>query len=123
MSDPTANCPTCPKTLLPFQTVLEVFNTKKSRFLSPIYGGSFTRNVAVDPRTGRVYVANLITSSLAIVRNGKVLERVDVGPGPRGIAVNHVTRKVYVGNTAASDEEGVDLPDGKPDTISVIKVR
>jgi YVTN family beta-propeller protein len=121
-SEPSRGCPSCPDALLPYRTVLEVLNGETNRFLSPIYAGSFTRNLAVNPRTGRVYVANLVTRSVTIVQNGRVVERVRVGPGPRGIAVNPVTNKIYVGNAAASSGKP-DLPDGKPDTITVIRDR
>jgi YVTN family beta-propeller protein len=119
---PSTGCPSCPETLRPFRTLLEVLNGETNRLLSPIYAGSFTRNVAVNPRTGRVYVANLVTRSVTIVQDGKIVERVRVGRGPRAIAVNHVTNKIYVGNAGASARQ-IDLPDGKPDTISVIQDR
>jgi YVTN family beta-propeller protein len=120
VSSPSTGCPSCPESLRPYRTVLEVLNGETNRLLTPVYAGSFTRNVAVNPVTGRVYVANLNTRSVTIVQDGKVVDRVRVGFGPRGIAVNHKTNKIYVGNAAASSGE-VDLPDGKPDTISVIR--
>jgi DNA-binding beta-propeller fold protein YncE len=110
--------------LKPFQTVLEVLNTRTNRLLKPVYAGGFTRNSAVDPVTGRVYVNNLATGTMTILGpNLKVRQTVRVGVGPRGIAFNSDTRKLYVGNVSASAGVIIGGPglDARPDTISVIR--
>jgi YVTN family beta-propeller protein len=110
--------------LKPYQTVLEVLNTRTNRLLRPVYAGGFTRNSAVDPRTGRVYVNNLATGTVTILGpNLKVRQRVRVDLGPRGIVFNPDTRKLYVGNVSVSQGAIIGGPgvDGLPDTISVIR--
>ena len=112
--------------LKPFNTVLEVLDTRTNKLLRPVYAGGFTRNQAVDPTTGRVYVNNLATGTMTILGpNLKVRQTVRVGLGPRGIAFNPDTRKLYVGNSAVSQgevsrraragcEAGHDLGDSRP---------
>ncbi len=110
--------------LKPFNTVLEVLDTRTNKLLRPVYAGGFTRNQAVDPTTGRVYVNNLATGTMTILGPDlKVRQTVRVGLGPRGIAFNPDTRKLYVGNSAVSQGEVSGGPglDALPDTISVIR--
>jgi DNA-binding beta-propeller fold protein YncE len=107
-----------------FQTVLEVLDTRTNKLLRPVYAGGFTRNPAVDPRTGRVYVNNLATGTMTILGPDlKIRQTVRVDIGPRGIAVNPTTRKIYVGNVSVSMGVIIGGPgiDGLPDTISVIR--
>ena len=110
--------------LKPFNTVLEVLDTRTNKLLRPVYAGGFTRNQAVDPTTGRVYVNNLATATMTILGPDlKVRQTVRVGVGPRGIAFNPDTRKLYVGNSSASKGVIIGGPglDALPDTISVIR--
>jgi YVTN family beta-propeller protein len=110
--------------LKPYQTPLEVLDTRTNKLLRPVYAGSFTRNSAVDPTTGRVYVNNLATRTMTILGpNLKVRQRVSVDLGPRGIVFNPDTRKLYVGNVSVSVGAIIGGPglDGLPDTISVIR--
>ncbi len=110
--------------LKPYNTVLEVLDLRTNKLLQPVYAGGFTRNPAVDPRTGRVYVNNLATGRLTILGPDlKVRQRLRVDIGPRGIAFNPVTRKLYVGNVSVSMGVIIGGPgiDGKPDNISVIR--
>jgi DNA-binding beta-propeller fold protein YncE len=114
--------------LKPYKTVLEVLDTETLKLLDPIYAGRFTRQLDVNPLTGRVYVNNLASGSVTIVSpRGKVIQTLDTGFGPRGLAVNPFTDKVYVGNAneSAGALTGGPALDGLPDTISVIhdKVR
>jgi YVTN family beta-propeller protein len=110
--------------LRPLRTVVEVLDTRTNRLLDPVYAGRFTRNLAVDTSTGRVYVNNLAAARMTILgpRLG-VRDRVGVGLGPRGIAVNPSTDKIYVGNGSESVGRILGGPglDGRPDTISVIR--
>lgn len=115
--------------LRPHRAVLEVFNTDTNKFFRrPVYvkAGRFTRGVTVNPLTGRIYVSNLPTATVTILSPAlKVIQKVDVGFGPRLADVNPKTNKIYVGNTAHSsypDFKNAGL-DGKPDTISVIRDR
>ena len=97
--------------LKPFNTVLEVLDTRTNKLLRPVYAGGFTRNPAVDPTTGRVYVNNLATGTMTILGPDlKVRQTVRVGLGPRGIAVNPDTHKIYVGNVSESMGVIIDGP-------------
>jgi YVTN family beta-propeller protein len=116
---PTVGCPTCPDSVRAFKAVVDVIDAKDNTIWDTFYAGSFTRNVKVDPNTGRAYVANLNTHSLTLVQGKRVVGELQVGFGPRGVALNPVTHKIYVGNTAQSTGQ-VDLPDGVPDSITVI---
>ena len=104
--------------------MLEVLDTRTNKLLRPVYAGGFTRNPAVDPTTGRVYVNNLATGTMTILGPDlKVRQTVRVGLGPRGIAFNPDTRKLYVGNSSVSKGVIIGGPglDALPDTISVIR--
>jgi YVTN family beta-propeller protein len=112
--------------LLPYRSVLEVIDTKTNKALNPVYAGRFTRGVAVNPVTGRVYVSNLPSATVTILSPAlKAIQKVPVGYGPRLPAFNPNTDKLYVGNSAHSSYPNFRNAglDGKPDTISVIRDR
>ena len=61
--------------------------------------GTEPRAVAVNPNTGRAYVANEFSNDVTVLdASGHVLSRVPVGKRPQYIAVNSRTNKVYVSN-------------------------
>jgi YVTN family beta-propeller protein len=110
----------------PYRSVLEVIDTETNKLQKPVYAGRFTRGVAVNPSTGRVYVSNLPTATVTILSPAlKVIQEVAVGYGPRLPAFNPSTDKLYVGNSAHSSYPNFANAglDGLPDTISVIRDR
>jgi YVTN family beta-propeller protein len=112
--------------LQPWRTVLEVLDTETNKLLRPVYAGAgrFTRQLDLNPLTGRVYVNNLAAATLTILGPRlKFRQRLGVGIGPRGVAVNPLTNKVYVGNASQSVGSLTGGPglDGLPDTITVIR--
>jgi YVTN family beta-propeller protein len=107
----------------PYRSVLEVIDTETNKLQKPVYAGSFTGGVAVNPLTGRVYVSNLPTATVTILSPAlKVIQEVDVGYGPRLPAFNPSTDKLYVGNSAHSSYPNFANAglDGLPDSISVM---
>ena len=104
--------------------MLEVLDTRTNKLLRPVYAGGFTRNQAVDPTTGRVYVNNLATATMTILGPDlKVRQTVRVGVGPR-------RDRLQSGHAQAICRELVSIQgciiggpglDALPDTISVIR--
>ena len=98
-------------------------STRDQQARNPVYAGRFTRGVAVNPLTGRIYVSNLPSATVTILSPElKVVQRVPVGYGPRCPAFNPNTDKLYVGKLCALSYPNFRNAglDGLPDTISVI---
>ena len=66
--------------------------------------------VAVNPSTGRVYVANTWSNNVSVVDpdSNSVVATVAVGTQPQGIAVNPASNRVYVTNTWANSVSVLD---------------
>ena len=83
--------------------------------VTTIQAGSCHSDVATDPTTNTIYVANLCSSSLAVIdgATNTVTATVPVGGSPTAVAVNPITHTVYVANLGNP---------GSP-TLSVITVQ
>lgn len=57
--------------------------------------GDEPRGVAVNPYTGRVYVANVHDGTISILRAGSVLETLPVDTLPYVVAINNQTNRIY----------------------------
>jgi YVTN family beta-propeller protein len=60
--------------------------------------GDEPRGLAVNPMTGRAYVANHRSGTVSVIDGDAVVATVPVGPYPRSVAVNPLTGLVYVVN-------------------------
>jgi len=110
---------------------LAIIDLEESRLVATVPLGADPQGVAVNPSTGRVYVALSGGGSLSVVDGleGRVLAAVTGLKRPRGVAVNPKTNRVYVTDTGAdrlavidgtSNEMLVSLPVGSyPDAIAV----
>lgn len=82
-----------------------------------------TRNLTVG-EGGRVYVNGLFDNVVWVVQGGTVLGEVLLNPnqqeGPRGIAFNPVTGKLYVGDTAHGTGIVQGTPDGIDDAVTIL---
>lgn len=110
---------------------LAIINLEGSKLMATVPLGADPQGVAVNPSTGRVYVALSGEGSLSVVDGfeGRVLAVVTGLKRPRGVAVNPTTDRVYVTDTGAgrllvidgtSNETLVSLPMGSyPDAVAV----
>jgi uncharacterized repeat protein (TIGR01451 family) len=110
---------------------LAIIDLGEGRLVATIPLDAEPQGVAVNPSTGRVYVALSGEGSLSVVDGleGQVLAVVTGLERPRGVAVNPTTNRVYVTDTGvdrlvvmdgASNEVLVSLPVGSyPDAIAV----
>ena len=116
---------------------LTIIDLGESQLVATVPLGADPQGVAVNPSTGRVYVALSDTAqqcregSLSVVDGleGRVLAVVTRLKRPRGVAVNPTTNRVYVTDTGAdrlvvmdgtNNETLVSLPVGSyPDAIAV----
>jgi len=66
--------------------------------------------VVFDPVNGRVYVS-MLNDSVAVVNpvTNQVVQLIGVGSQPKGMAINPVTRKLYVANSGSGSVSVIDL--------------
>ncbi len=66
----------------------------------PRLPGARTSGLAVNSRTGTIYIADFVPNTVSVIRGrtSKVVATVHVGLGPTWIAVNPRTNTVYVAN-------------------------
>src|SRR5258708_19590379 len=57
--------------------------------------GDEPRGVAVNAYTGRVYVANVHSGTISVVRAGSVMDTLPVDTLPYVVAINHKTNRIY----------------------------
>ncbi|HEV8638763.1 MAG TPA: DUF4082 domain-containing protein [Chloroflexota bacterium] len=78
--------------------------------------GDTPRAAAVNPTTGRVYVANEAGNSLSVIdeSTNRVVATVPIGALPRGVAVNPGTDRVYATNYNSGS---VSVLDGATNTV------
>lgn len=110
---------------------LAIIDLEESQLVATVSLGADPQGVAVNPSTGRVYVALSGEGSLSVMDGleGRVLAVVTGLKRPRGVAVNPTTHRVYVTDTGAdrlivmdstSNETWVSLPVGSyPDAVAV----
>jgi uncharacterized repeat protein (TIGR01451 family) len=110
---------------------LAIIDLKESSLVTTLPLGADPQGVAVNPSTGRVYVALAGAGSLSVVDGleGQVLAVITGLKRPRGVAVNPTTNRVYVTDTGAdrlvvmdgtSNKVLTSLPVGSyPDAVAV----
>ena len=110
---------------------LAIIDLEESKLVTTVSLGTDPQGVAVNPSTGRVYVALSGEGSLSVVDGleGWVLAVITGLKRPRGVAVNPTTNRVYVADTGAdrlvvidgtNNEMLVSLPVGSyPDAVTV----
>jgi len=110
---------------------LAIIDLEESKLVTTVSLGTDPQGVAVNPSTGRVYVALSGEGSLSVVDGleGWVLAVITGLKRPRGVAVNPTTNRVYVTDTGAdrlvvidgtNNEMLVSLPVGSyPDAVTV----
>lgn len=89
--------------------------------------GDNPAGVAVNPVTGKVYVANFGSTSTAldtvsVISGSTVVNTINVEDAPSQIAVNSVTNRIFVTNKGHGDNYGqgssVSVIDGSTDTVT-----
>jgi YVTN family beta-propeller protein len=98
---------------------VRVVDTRHGRLLRTVGVGLAPSAVAVDERTGRVFVANDGERSVSVLDaySGTVLRTVRVGFGPIAIATDDRDGRVLVANEGVTDSTGHPLGDG---SVSVL---
>jgi YVTN family beta-propeller protein len=77
-------------------------------------GNGAQEGIAVNPRTGFVYVTNADDDTLSVLKddpnpaNIQWIRDVKVGDYPQGVDVNVATNRIYVGNAASRDLTEID---------------
>src|ERR1044071_5605131 len=78
-------------------------------------GGS-PNAIAVNPATGKVYVANFNSGSVTIIDGAtNTTNTITVGANPYSIAVNPVTNKIYVPHAS-----GISIIDGPTNSVTTL---
>lgn len=79
--------------------------------------GTGVSQVAVNNKTNRIYVANSVAGSVAVIDGftNTPIASIPVGPTPGGLAVNSVTNRIYVLNTS---NETMTVIDGNTNTVT-----
>jgi YVTN family beta-propeller protein len=81
----------------------------KTNLTSTITTGALPRGLAVDPDTGRIYVADEDSNDLiAINSDGSGSSTIGTGTQPIDVAVNPATDQIYVANVGSDDLTVVD---------------
>ena len=57
--------------------------------------GTEPRGVGVNPRTGRIYVANVTDGTISVLGRGTVVTTIPVDTLPFEVAVNPLTNRIY----------------------------
>ena len=84
--------------------------------LGTVSAGKSPYAVAVNPVTGKVYVANLTSNNVTVIDGTtNATTTVPVGSNPIAVAVNPVTGKVYVANENSAN---VTVIDGTTNTVT-----
>jgi YVTN family beta-propeller protein len=101
---------------------VRVVDTRHGRVLRTVGVGLSPSAVAVDERTGRVFVANDGERSVSVLDaySGTVLRTVRVGFGPIAIATDDREGRVLVANEGVTDSAGHPLGDG---SVSMLNAR
>ena len=82
--------------------------------------GTEPRAIAVDPSTGRAFVANEFSNDVTVIEPGtRATRTVAVGKRPQYIAVNTRTHKVYVSN---SQDASISVIDGATLAVTTVVV-
>jgi YVTN family beta-propeller protein len=104
-----------------------VINASTGTVLGSVGVGDNPAGVAVNPVTGRVYVANFGSGSTAldtvsVISGSTVVGTIPVGDAPDQIAVNPVTNRIFVtnhghGNNYGEEGSSISVIDGSTDTV------
>jgi YVTN family beta-propeller protein len=93
-----------------------------SRFnnsVTAITVGSRPVALAVNPVTGKIYVANSASNSVSVIDgNTFATATVSVGANPRSVAVNEITNRIYVANNADNTVTIIDGVTNNTATVS-----
>jgi YVTN family beta-propeller protein len=101
---------------------VRIVDARRGRVLRTVGVGLSPRAVAVDERTGRVFVTNDGERSVSVLDaySGTVLRTVRVGFGPLAIATDDRDGRVLVANEGVTDSAGDPLGNG---SVSVLDAR
>jgi YVTN family beta-propeller protein len=104
-----------------------IINASTGAVTGTVNVGTNPAGVAVNPVTGKVYVANFGSTSTAldtvsVISGTTVIKTINVEDAPSQIAVNPVTNRIFVTNKGHGDNYGygssVSVIDGSTDTVT-----
>ncbi|MBP1988857.1 S-layer homology domain-containing protein [Paenibacillus eucommiae] len=89
---------------------------------STIQAGKGPHAIAVNPVTGRIYMANAFSDNVTVLEDSEegmsLIATIEVGTTPNAIALNPVTNKIYVAN---ADSHNVTVIDGATNHVSTVE--
>ena len=98
-----------------------VINASTRAVEGTINVGDEPSGVAVNPVTGRVYIANFGSDTVSVISGSALVRTINVEDGPSQIAINPVTNRIFVTNKGHGDNYGygssVSVIDGSTDTV------
>lgn len=98
-----------------------VINASTGTVEGTINVGDEPSGVAVNPVTGRVYIANFGSDTISVISGSAIDRTINVEDAPSQIAVNPVTNRIFVTNKGHGDNYGygssVSVIDGSTDTV------
>jgi YVTN family beta-propeller protein len=79
--------------------------------------GTGVNTIAVNSKTNRIYVANSVAGSVAVIDGftNRLIASIPVGAIPQGIAVNSITNRIYVLNTS---DQSMSVIDGNTNSVT-----
>jgi len=85
-------------------TTLDVYASAWLSYANPtiIPVGTNPQAIAVNPNTGKVYVANAGSGTVSVISGSSVTATITVGSNPQDIAVNPSTNYIYVANNGSN---------------------
>jgi len=85
-------------------TTLDVYASAWLSYANPtiIPVGTNPQAIAVNPNTGKVYVANAGSGTVSVISGSSVTATITVGSNPQDIAVNPVTNYIYTANNGSN---------------------
>ena len=78
---------------------------------------NLTSDIAVNPNTDKIYVANHVPNSISVIdgkTNNVISNITTIGRDPSDIAINSNTDKIYVANYGSNT---ISVIDGKTDNV------
>jgi YVTN family beta-propeller protein len=76
----------------------DVLIVRDMKELAHVPAGGGPAHIAIDPKTGNVYVANFRENTVTVIHGTEVLATIKVGRYPYGLSVNPANGWVYVSN-------------------------
>jgi YVTN family beta-propeller protein len=100
--DPYAGTSSNPQGINPAGNSVSVVNLKTMSVANTISVGPHPWNVAVDTRTGSVYVGVSASNQVAVINGSSVSQYIPVESSPHGVVLDHRNHMLFVNNSLSN---------------------